>query len=156
ATGAAGSQGGSGGNSGLDAGGGAGSGETAGGSGSIVSMDGGAVRDSSDAQDNGSSADTGSTSDSGSTSDAGGAPETGVTSDADISPDTGDTEACSLDQMTIEACGFNPGTTAHAYNGLVTMTVSGLFTNSPGQPLEDAFYHVDLNDNSQTTGPCPE
>jgi hypothetical protein len=58
--------------------------------------------------------------------------------------------------MNVEACGFNPGTTMHAYNGLVTLTVTGIFSNTPGNPLEDAFYGVDPNDNSLSTGPCPE
>jgi hypothetical protein len=59
--------------------------------------------------------------------------------------------------FSVPACGQTPATTAHAYAGLVTMKVSGVFANTPGQPLEDAFYHVDLADNSKSTmGPCPE
>jgi hypothetical protein len=61
------------------------------------------------------------------------------------------------EELTVAACGETPATTARAYGGRVTMTVSGIYINTPGQPLEDAFYHVDLADNSRSTdGACPE
>jgi hypothetical protein len=36
------------------------------------------------------------------------------------------------------------------------MRVTGLFVNSPGGPLEDPFYYVNLNDNSVSAGACPD
>jgi hypothetical protein len=78
--------------------------------------------------------------------------------DGGLAPCDGGLDATPKSEMfSVLACGMTPATTSGAYAGLVTMTVSGLFTNSPGQPLEDAFYHVDLADNSKSTlGACPE
>src|SRR5689334_11036662 len=56
--------------------------------------------------------------------------------------------------ITVPACGNTPGTTSATYGGLVSMQVSGLLLNTPGNPLQDAFYGVDPNDTSMAVGPC--
>jgi hypothetical protein len=38
----------------------------------------------------------------------------------------------------------------------VTVTVSGLVVNTPGNPLSDPFYAVDPNDTSMVTAPAPD
>jgi hypothetical protein len=56
--------------------------------------------------------------------------------------------------VTVPPCGNTPGTTTGAYSGLVSMQVSGLLVNTPGNPLQDAFYGVDPTDTSMSVGPC--
>jgi hypothetical protein len=43
-----------------------------------------------------------------------------------------------------------------SYSGLVTITVSGLIVNTPGNPLEDAFYGVNAADTTMSAGACPD
>ena len=56
--------------------------------------------------------------------------------------------------ITVPPCGNSPGTTAGAYTGLVQVTVSGLLDNTPGNPLQDAFYNVDPINHAVSAGPC--
>src|SRR5947207_1746339 len=44
--------------------------------------------------------------------------------------------------VTVPPCGSTPGTTAGAYGGLVTVTVSGSLVITPGNPDQDAFYNA--------------
>jgi hypothetical protein len=60
------------------------------------------------------------------------------------------------DELTIQPCGNTPGTTLKAYSGIVTMTVSGLIVNTPGNPLQDPFYLVNMVDTTKSAGPCPD
>src|SRR6266404_2633460 len=89
----------------------------------------------------GMTASGGMTGAAGATSGGGATGAAGMVACAGTAGGTGVTP----EEITVPACGNTPGTTSSAYSGLVTMTVSGLIVNTPGNPLEDAFYGVDAN-----------
>lgn len=62
--------------------------------------------------------------------------------------------ARAAETITVPPCGSTPGVTAASYSGLVQVTISGLLDNTPGNPLQDAFYGVDPSDHSVAVGPC--
>jgi hypothetical protein len=54
------------------------------------------------------------------------------------------------------ACGFTPATTSATYSDFVALTVSGLYDNSPDNPLEDPFYLVSRSAPDQAVAACPD
>ena len=98
----------------------------------------------------GSGGAAGSAGAAGTTGASGASGDSGTTTCADAGAASADAE-----ELTVGACGYSPTLTTGAYSGYVIMTVSGLYVNSPGDPLQDAFYGVSLADNSMSAGPCP-
>ncbi len=58
--------------------------------------------------------------------------------------------------ITVLPCGFTPVATTASYSGLVTITVSGTMVNTPGNPTNDAFYHLAVGDPSTQVGQATE
>jgi hypothetical protein len=88
----------------------------------------------------------------------------GGDSDTDASTDAPDGRApyCdggaigSAESLLAAACGYTPATTAATYSGFVSLTVSGLYDNSPQSPLEDPFYLVSRSATDQAGAACPD
>jgi hypothetical protein len=60
------------------------------------------------------------------------------------------------EMLTIPPCGSNAVTTAGAYSGLVSITVSGTMVNTPGNPSTDAFYNIEELNPSVPVSQAPE
>jgi hypothetical protein len=58
--------------------------------------------------------------------------------------------------VTVPPCGNTPGTTSDSYSGLVTITISGTMVNTPGNPTQDAFYALSVDDPTVSAGACPD
>jgi hypothetical protein len=108
----------------------------------------------------GGAAGSGGASGSAGASGAGGAAGNGGAKDAGPMVDVRIVDAPCIDsgdapdKLSVPNCGQTGAPTRKAYNGTVTITVSGIIQNAPGVS-NDPFYDLDANDTSKSTAASP-
>ncbi|HEY2410470.1 MAG TPA: hypothetical protein VGI10_30905 [Polyangiaceae bacterium] len=90
----------------------------------------------------------GMTSASGMTS-GGEAGETGSGGDAGC-------ESLSSEALDAPSCGYDPAQTMVSYRGTLWLFVEGVLENTPGSAVQDAFYNLDVDNQSTALSACPD